>query len=107
MAAKRRLRVIICPPFEEPELRDVEDSLNAFQRIVEGSIEKVNVRTRRSLAIICNGNGFAEGRPPHCFNLPGTFFWVRILRSRWASVNYKDVLEIARLLGADKAKRGL
>ena len=118
MATKRHIRVVVCPPFENPQLVDIEDRLAVFQRIVGGGIEKVSAKynikpwTDRSLAIICNDNGIREGLSRHHFNIHGTFFWVRTVASgpasgNWHSVNYQDILEIARLLAADKVQRGL
>lgn len=60
----KRVKVIVKPVGKAPHIEYTDNTLEAFQRIVDGYIETVTVCT--DLVIICNEEGRLRGLPYNC-----------------------------------------
>ena len=57
------MRVLVVEPELKPEVRDIDDSLKAMQKIVGGLIQPIYLDD--SVALICNDEGKLMNLPPN------------------------------------------
>lgn len=57
------MQVVIVEPGKEPYTKDIENELKAFQNVVGGWIETVNLTG--DFILICNEEGKLNGLPPN------------------------------------------
>lgn len=67
---------VIKLPGEEPEMREIENTLKALQAIVEGPIE--TVRLSKSIVIVINEEGRIRGMTPNVLGLVGPMVCVGV-----------------------------
>jgi Domain of unknown function (DUF3846) len=77
---KVSIRVIIYAPGQHARVEEVEDTLQNWQKIVEGYIEMI--RLPKGLTLICNEEGKLKNLQPNRrvggHHIVGTFFLVRV-----------------------------
>lgn len=61
---KDKLRVIRKQPGRDPEIIQIDNTLKALQKEVDGYIETVTIAT--DTVVICNEEGLLIGLPPNC-----------------------------------------
>lgn len=59
-----KIRVIRKKPGRDPEVIQIDNTLKALQKEVEGYIETVTIAT--DAVIVCNEEGLLIGLPPNC-----------------------------------------
>lgn len=88
------MKVIRKKPGCDPELIEVENTLEALQREVEGYIEVVSIST--DAAVICNEEGRLRGLPYNCrflgINFVGTVLIVGANGEEFCDVPEADFL---------------
>lgn len=88
------MKVVIVEPGKYPYQADIEDTLEAEQKVVGGMIEEVYPWTDRAV-LVCNENGRAENLPlnrkvgPHLIR--GTFFICSYRDGDYVSLDEKQV----------------
>lgn len=66
------MQVMVYEPHKPAELRDIPNTLEACQKVVEGPIQTVRLTTE--LLIVCNEEGWIRGMQPNRLGLVGPFF---------------------------------
>lgn len=84
------MKVFVKEPDKVPELRDIENTLEALQKIVGGYIESVTIT--EDLAVICNEEGRLQGLPYNC-DLCGVGFVGPVVLVGVAGEEFTDVNE--------------
>ena len=65
---------VIKRPGEEPEMKEIDNTLTALQEIVEGYIE--TVRLNKEIVIVLNEEGRIRGMQPNVLGLVGPLVFV-------------------------------
>lgn len=95
MADAKKLRVLVVEPNKEPEMREIDDTLEAMQKVVEGCIEGWYPLKADGLVVVCNEEGKLQGLTPNRLVigpgwrelLVGTFFIAQINGPNWISLD--------------------
>jgi hypothetical protein len=82
------ITVMVFEPGKAGELREIDDSLEALQKVVGGYIEHVTLAPR--LAAICNEHGKLDGLPANRWGFVGTFFMTRHVGENYVSLTEED-----------------
>lgn len=62
-----KIKVIIKQPFARPCVTEIENSLESYQKIVEGRIECIDMPNTNGIDIILNEEGKLNGMAPNIF----------------------------------------
>lgn len=84
------MKVIIKQVNKEPEIRDIENTLEAMQKIVGGYIELVPVRT--GCVMLCNEEGRIQ-KLPYNFNLGNNNIVGDVIFTRQSDTEFTDLNE--------------
>ena len=63
MSKKEELKIVLKKVGEEPEVMNIENTLEAKQKLVDGWIEVVSVT--EDILLVCNEEGKLDNRPPN------------------------------------------
>lgn len=120
MTARRKVRVLVCPPEKASKVREVVDYLQAYQELVGGYIQTVDVTdtlenaTNESVLLVCNEEGKLQGLPVNMAAsavmdaigagdvIVGTAFFVGVDKmGDFASLTDEEILELRFMLGEE------
>lgn len=83
------MKIVVCEPSKEPEVRDVKYSLETMQGIVGGYIETVPSGVP-GVILVCDEEGRLTDKPV-CRGIAGTFFLVGSATPEFRGLTEKEV----------------
>ena len=86
------IKILVKEPGEYPEIREVEDKLKSYQKIVGGYIETVPIA--KNLILVCNEEGILLNLSVNIINnypYRGTVFFVRTEYENFVSLTDVDI----------------
>lgn len=97
-----KIRVIIVPPDQDPYVKEISNTLEEMQGIVDGYLEVVGTEFRNAV-VVCNEEGMIHDLPKNVYGIHGTFFVANVSGSEFASLTE---LECKILMKEIKKVRG-
>jgi hypothetical protein len=99
-----KLRVLVCEPDKAPEVREIDDTLEAMQAIVGGYIQAIFVNMCKDYVLVCNEEGRLKGLEPNIYIgldvIVGTCFFCNNGGEDFASLDDSDIEALKELLSA-------